>query len=679
MMQSISLRAFLLVLLAVFMTPALFAQSDRDVKDKQQDLKKEYNEAQEKNQIIKSAADDKPRPTTGRQRRSYSTGYDYTQVKGFELKQFHERIDEMFDKANQLGLFEEEYRKDGTFDVAGRKGLGSAQVRAVEVYYAEATPEEQEENDLEPFHILEIRVQKLETLPPEEMGDEGEDESALMFGGGSGEPVAKAFSLSGADLWTLIQLTDEGLYDDILTKRNQSQSIPLPADLFLPDKVGPFIVMTERELETSASRFRDFWNSKDTLSSAVVVPQADAAGPLYTATVPVFYPEQDRISIRNSERDKQLKITNVTFVGENAADWVVKSKFPKVLQPKGQTDDKSNVEFEYVGGSAYEVRGQLFVEAQEANLTQTIDVYANPGRYPADVVTLDLSPDKLELRSPARSSFAPNWKLSYAIGSEVAGLPRWTSGVSSLSIGYKNEASVGIVLPMNMTTPGFPAPLGYDKGLLSSSEGYDARFDFTFGFPFSLGGYFMTTSDFGGEEAYQHLMTIKDRPEPGAEVEDFYDDFFHIGTLSQLYYPIMFKDRSTNPNMTFRLEIGGAFMRIMRDHLVNEEDIAAGGKGTMAFQPQDLGTMYTLERYKDYVDIYLRMGFINLNAKNRYGMGIQYFSGRMMADAFLELTSWLRVEAKYSFLLRDREVWENETTYFLISPRIRLGLPSLFN
>ena len=60
--------------------PQLFAQTDREVKSKQTDLKHEYNDASEKNQIIKSAAEDKPRATTGRRRSSATTGYDYTQA-----------------------------------------------------------------------------------------------------------------------------------------------------------------------------------------------------------------------------------------------------------------------------------------------------------------------------------------------------------------------------------------------------------------------------------------------------------------------------------------------------------------------------------------------------------------------------------------------------------------------
>ncbi len=77
--------------------------------------------------------------------------------------------------------------------------------------------------------------------------------------------------------------------------------------------------------------------------------------------------------------------------------------------------------------------------------------------------------------------------------------------------------------------------------------------------------------------------------------------------------------------------------------------------------------------------MFIRFDFINTGAKNNYGLGIQYFTGRLMTDAWLELTEWLRVEAKYSFLLRSKEVWESENSVFMITPRFRLGLPSLFN
>jgi len=672
------LRAFLVVALVAGLLPQLSAQTDRQVKEKQGNLKEEYNNAQEKNLIIESAAEDKPTPTTGRSRRAKTTGYDYTQVKGYLLRQYYERIDNVFARANELGMFEEEYREDGTFPVPGRKGQGSSQMRRVEVYYVEARPDEQELYGVDPFHLIEVYVEKLETLPPEEASETG-DEGSLMFQmGGSTEPIAKGFSLSGSDLVSIMDMVDENLYEDILSKRAQSTSIELPErGDWMPGKVGPFIVMTQRELETMTSRFNDFWNKRDTLESAVEIPQFDAAGPLYSGRVPKFYSDVNKtVRVRNPERNTQLKITNAAFVGANADKFAVRVKLPKVLDPKGGLEDDLDVNFEYIGESPYEVRGQLMIEAKDANMSQMVDIIANPGLYPADFVTVDASLDRIELRSPSRSSFAPDWKLAYTLGNDEIGMPRWATGISSLSVGYKNQMSVGIVLPMNMSAPDLPSPLAFDKGLLSSAGGYDVNFDFTFGFPFSIGGNLTVINDFEADDPYDHLKVIKSST--GIGDENYENDFFHISTIAQVYYPIMFKDNNTNPTLAFRLNLGGAFMQVKRDHLVQQSDLLAPKLGR-EFTENEVGTMVTLGKEKDIVDIYVRMSFINLRASNRYGMGVQYFSGRMMADAFLELTSWLRVEAKYSFLLRDQEIWESESNYFLITPRLRIGLPSIFN
>lgn len=675
------LRAFLFVALVAGLMPPLFAQTDREVKGKQTDLKREYNDANEKNQIIKSAADDKPRPTTGRRRTSATTGYDYTQVKGFALRQFYERIDKVFARANDLGLFEEEYREDGTFNVAGRVGKGSAQMRKVEIYYVEATPEEQEQFDIDPFALIEIYVEKLETLPPEESGaEEGDDGLGLGFGGGASEPIPRGFSLAGTDLTSVLQLVDENLYDDILAKRSQSNPIPLPErGDWMPGKVGPFIVMGQRELETTTSRFKDFWNMRDTLESAIIPVQYEAAGPLYTGSIPLFHPESSKLRIRNPEKDRQLKITSAAFIGDNADQFEVRTKLPKVLAGRGDPNDKDDIEFAYIGGSNYETRGMLQIDAKEANVQQIVEIVANPGVHPADFLTIDASLDKIELRSPARSGFASNWKLAYSMGNDEIGLPRWSSGISTIGIGYKNQMSVGIVMPMNMIAPDLPSPLSYEKNLMSSPGGYNVAFDLTMGFPFSLGGSLTIINDYDGQDAYQHLKVIDHDFNPAEDIKDYDNDFFHISSIVQVYYPIMFKDRAINPNVAFRLNLGGAYMQVKRNHLVTETDPLGPGKEGHLFRTEDIGKMVTLGKEDDMVDVYVRMSFINLSSANRYGMGLQYFGGRMMADAFLELTDWLRVEAKYSFLLRDKEIWETESSYFLISPRLRIGLPSIFN
>jgi hypothetical protein len=366
------------------------------------------------------------------------------------------------------------------------------------------------------------------------------------------------------------------------------------------------------------------------------------------------------------------------FVGDNADQWEVRTKLPKVLAGKGETNDKEDIEFAYIGGSSYETLGQLRIDAKDANTNQIVEIVANPGMFPADFLTLDASLDRIELRSPARSGFAPNWKLAYTIGNDEIGLPRWSTGISTLSVGYKNQMSVGIVLPMNMLAADLPSPLAFKKNLLSSPTGYNVAFDFTFGFPFSLGGNLTVINDYSSTEAYKHLKVMHPSFDPLVDLKDYTNDFFHISSIAQVYYPIMFKDNAVNPNVAFRLNLGGAYVQVMRDHLVSAADIGVGKEGRL-FKTEEIGKMVTLGKEKDIVDVYIRMSFINLSASSKYGMGIQYTGGRMMADAFLELTEWLRVDAKYSFLLREQEIWETESSYFLITPRLRIGLPSIFN
>ena len=677
-MKSTTITGILLtmVVCVVFQSLSL-AQTDREVRAKQGELKKEYTQAQEKNQLIKTAAIDKPR-TTGRRRTSGTTGYDYSQVKGYNLSRgnFEGRLDKVFERAAELGFFDEVYHANGAFAAPGRKGQGNAELAKIEVYYVESTPEEVETQDVEPFDLIEIRIQKNETLPPAEAStEEGEEGTGLMLlGAGGFEVVPKFYTLSGQDLWTVLRLADEALYEDVLSRRSQEQPIPLPADLFLPDKRGPFIVMTSKDLETSTSRFHDFWNMKDTLASVQLPPTMEASGPLTNIRMPIFYPEISKIRIKNPNKDP-MKISDASFVGENASQFLVRTKLPILLEPKGGQKEKDDISFEYIGTSPYEVHTQMLIDAKESKTSQLIDIVANPGKFPSDVAVLDASLDKIELRSPARSSFAPDWKLSFKMGNDEVCLPRWSSGMASLNVGYKHQMSVGIVLPMNMNAPDLPSPLAYKTRMFSSPTGYNVAFDFTFGFPFSLGGNLTVANRFSALEGYKNLVVIKEHePDPGKP--DYYNDFFHIGTIAQLYYPIMFKDRPSESNVAFRIDIGGAYMQVQRDHLVEAGETMKAG---VNFKPTDVGTMFTLEKQKDVVDVYLRLSFINMTARNNYGVGIQYFAGRMMADAWLELTNWLRVETKYSFLLRDREIWENESTYFLVSPRFRFGFPSIFN
>jgi len=678
-MRSAHLAVFLacLVWIGVAIPNPVRAQSDTEVRQKQKELKEVHTEVQTKQIIVEEAAKDKPRPTTSRRRRGFtSTGYDYTQVKGFTLRAYHDRLDELFKQAYELKMFEDEYRKDGTFPVPGRKGVGSAQIRAVEIYYAESTPEEQENEGAPPFELLEIRIIKNEQLPPEEMGAEGAAGETGLFGlgGSSGETIVKAFDLAGSKLWSMINLLDPELYDDILARRSQEPSIALPADVWYPEKRGPFVVQG-KNLEFMKGRFNSFWNPEDT----VVVPQPpaqeEAPGPIVKTTVPIYYPENIKIRIKNQNGQDPLKISSASFIGETAGDWRVTTKLPVVLKPKGEDGDRFELKFEYVGESPYETMGYLKINAPEAKMTQILPIVANPGKKPSDVAVLDFSLFGIELRSPARASFAPNWTIKYRLGNDEINAPLWASGMSALMVGYKNDMHLGLILPMNMVTPDMPTPLALNHGLLNSPMGYTLDFDFSFGFPFALTGDLSVTDKFDGDAAYSHMKVL----DKVVDLVDYTNDFFYYSTIARLAYPLMFVNSERNPTFSFRVEVGGGYVQVQRAHVVMPGETSKVHENNVIEFDAGPGTMYTLGKENEIVDVFFSLSFINMGATNPYGMGIQYFNGGIMASAWLDLTEWFRVEAKYAFLLRGREIWEQEPSYFQVSPRFRFGFPSIFN
>jgi hypothetical protein len=674
----------LVITFLVLLVATLIARAqDPEVRAKQTDLKNQYNETKQKQQVIKEAAADKSSTTSSLRRRSRTatTGYDYTMVKGYMLTNTNDRVDQLFKRGADAGLLEG-FKIDGPYQYPNRRTPGAVRTTRVTVYYVEATPEERATGGVNDFDIIEVRMSKEEQIPPEDVVGDDASSEGIVPDASTGETNYKDFSLAGSDLWTIIEATDPTLYDDILARRTIEQTVALPSDLFMPNKRGPFVVMTTRDLETSTSRFNDFWSQADTLVVAARPVTVESPGPLYTGRTPLLYPDDRRVQIKNPET-KRVKVEKVTFVGENADMFKLRNPFrPFLMAEKGASSDsaKLNLEFDYVGDSPYETKGLMYIET-DTKQNQYIDILANPGVYPTDIVVIDASLDKIELRSPSRSSFAPDWKLFYNIGSPEVNLPRWASGISSIGVGYRNDMAVGIVLPMKANWTDFPSPLAFKNNLFSSPGGYTISFNFTFGFPFALGGNLMIANDFDFKDPYEHLDLLKTRRVIPTE-KDYYNDFFHIGSIGQVFYPIMFKDKQTDPSFLFKLDLGGGFMQVKRDHyvdgMVNGKFVPYSKEGK-DFVEANQGKMITLGRERDVFDVYMHIAFINLAAKNNYSIGLQYFGGSMMAEAWLELTDWLRVEMKYSFLLRDKEVWENESNYFLVTPRFRIGIPSIFN
>ncbi|MDH7516650.1 MAG: hypothetical protein QHI48_12350 [Bacteroidota bacterium] len=654
---------------------------DPQVRTRQGELRAQHTNVKINNELVKETALDKPAPRsrTALQRENTGTGYDYTQVKGYTVTPtaLHERIDKVFQRASEMGLLNEQYYRAGANSYPCETGLGTVQIRSVEMYAVESTQLEMETLGVDPYNLIEVRV-ITEIICPERVEEEGAEEgedAARRRGRRTAVQVApKQYILAGRDLWTVIRVADPTLEEDLLMQRTNEKALPTPDMRQYARYRGPFIVRNQGDLETAVSRFADFWNKRDTLRTVIIPETQTASGPVYRGDIPLIIAEntkKDRVIINNPD-ETPLQIMRVEFIGDNADKFRVLTKTPILLEERQKQGSRAQIDFEYVGDSEYETKGQLSIQAQNTSYSQIVDVIVNAGKQPADVVVFDLSLDRLELRSPARSGFAPDWKIGFGFGNPEIGLPRWTSGMSTLSVGYKHQMSVGLVLPMNMTAADLPGPMRYDNTFFFSPMGYNIAFDFTFGFPFSLGGSLTVTDKFDGDKAYQKLRLLN----TVTEDHTYTDNFFNLSTVALLYYPIMFKDRENDPGILVRFDLGGGFVRVERNLYARYDGEILWPDNTM--KRVEKGKFYWQERERDIFDIYVRVGFINTGARNNYGLGVQYFSGRMMADAWLELTEWLRVEAKYSFLLRAREVWESENSFLMVTPRLRLAIPSLF-
>jgi len=662
---------------ALFANIAYSQPQDPQVRAKQGELREQQKTIQINNQLIRETARDKRAPMTGPRRTESPTGYDYSQVKGYGITptSLRERIDKVLQRANALGYLDDAYNPVGATTVPCQTGPGSATIRTIEAYVVEATEFEIENEGVPSYDLIELRVIMDESCP-EPREEEGGDEESVdrLRRARRGGQQTKQYILSGRDLWTSIRLTDETLYEDIISQRVNEKALPTPDMRQFARYRGPFIIQEGSDLETATSRFADFWNFRDTLRSAIIPLTDAAAGPLYRGDTPLMLLDgvtAERLTINNPD-ENPLQISRVEFTGENADQFRVVTKAPIMLDAKQSPQGRSTISFEYVGDSPYEVKSQLSIVAQNTSYSQVVDIIANPGRFPADFVVMDLSLDRLELRSPARSGFAPDWRLGLGFGNPEIGLPRWTSGMATLSVGYKHQMSVGMVLPMNMTASDMPSPVGFNNSYYYSPTGYNIAFDFTFGFPFSLGGNITITDRFEGDDKYSGMKLVNTK----IDAKEYKDNFFNISTAALLYYPIMFKDSKDNSSIMVRFNIGGGFTRI-------ERNLAAATDGQLmwydgSMREVEAGKLYWVERERDIFDVYVRIDFINTGSRNVYGIGLQYFGGRMMADAWLELPEWLRVEANYSFLLRSKEVWEYENSFFMITPRLRIGIPSLF-
>jgi len=260
------------------------------------------------------------------------------------------------------------------------------------------------------------------------------------------------------------------------------------------------------------------------------------------------------------------------------------------------------------------------------------------------------------------------WNVDVRLGNDELGYPFWSSGQVSFLVGYKDVIKLGITRPLGLGGNqdwNLIGPARIKARALNGISGLTGRFNLSLSFPVALGGAFSTGSI---EKEYGSLTTQL--------------GFYYIPTSFQIYYPVLFKDASTNPTCVFQVKVGYGYEKINQGYFISNlsdgSTVMSDGRTVndkigRKVLPNDINTIVPVE-YKEVHSPYLSVEFINLSGDYKYGLSTQYNAGTLLIGAWVEI--WkdvLRLEGKYSTFVRDREPWESSYV-LLFSPRLRLDL-----
>jgi hypothetical protein len=258
------------------------------------------------------------------------------------------------------------------------------------------------------------------------------------------------------------------------------------------------------------------------------------------------------------------------------------------------------------------------------------------------------------------------WNVDVRLGNDELGYPFWSSGQISFLVGYKDVIKLGITRPLGLGRNqdwSLIGPCRIKARALSGISGLTGRFNFSFSFPIALGGAFST----GGIEKDYGSLTSR-------------LGFYYIPTSFQIYYPVLFKDASTNPTSIFQLKAGYGYEKINQGYFINSlsDGSTVNGKIGRKVLPSDVNTVIPVE-HKEVHSPYLSLEFMSLGGDHKYGLSTQYNAGTLLIGAWVEI--WkdvLRLEGKYSTFVRGREPWESSYV-LLFSPRLRLDFGEWLN
>jgi hypothetical protein len=373
---------------------------------------------------------------------------------------------------------------------------------------------------------------------------------------------------------------------------------------------------------------------------------------------------------------KELEIKNAIFTSNSNKRWSINTK--SLTGAKIPPSD--NLKFDVTYQSSPESRGDLTdlnIELVDNSVTPTpvyngviknINSYMDNAKSGLilDLSLMDLSSTLwlpsvwTDANGVLQTSY--KWNFSINMGHKEIGYPFWTSANWNIMAGYGNILKLGFSFPGGNILSDDLGPITVPKRKLHGVWGIIAELDLhTFTInennPFTLGGYF-------------YYGNIKEYSDPPKYINN---DYYYIPIVFQVWYPIIFSEKISNPKYIFQTKIGFSYHQVRQVHITQPWEVGTLFNEEHEVLKEDVGKIANWDKVAKISSPYVKVDYINLNGSNKYGFSLQYSNKIASFDSWIEFGSFLRLEGHYAKTFQKAELWENSSVFW-ISPRFNIPL-----
>jgi hypothetical protein len=501
------------------------------------------------------------------------------------------------------------------------------------------------------------------------------------------EPVNeyKWYSLSGTNLDILLK-SNKRLKEDLqsFSENKNIENYDLRPVIIIPE-YGISVISSPEKLEdikrkfTNTPPFDIVKDKKDkTAEPESVEPvwecsKEEVAGSSFSA-IKVEEPGKEYVSkvVISNGLSTPITVLDPKFSDTTSKAWSIKNLTNRTIQPDAEVEFdivyksdknvlKSNTDVTIPFKDATGQNFNGFIRSMNANMDESA---TKKSTLFVDFSVFNLSTSvwlpTTEIDSKNKVSVSYKWNFSLNMGHKEIGYPFWTSANWNFMAGYGNIIKLGFSFPGGSILNDDFGPITVPKRRLHGVWGLIAEFDLqTFTIenntPFTLGGYF-------------YYGNIKEYSDPPKNIKN---DYYYVPIVFQVWYPIIFSEKTTKPKYIFQTKLGFSYHQVKQVHITQPWEVGTVFNDEHLVLKEDVGKITNWDKVAKISSPYIKVDYINLNEKNKYGFSLQYSNKILSIESWLEFGNFLRLEGSYSKTFQKAELWENSSVFW-ISPRFYL-------